>query len=217
MALGRRKEQHGEQPPAPIVGADVDRQVDEGMLVVAAALRMSAKNRLIVGVLRDRGAYDEAGLADAVRDEIDALIAEKERTAERLVAVVARASNRRGDALHQSDYRRADAGAIELRRSIELALADRLRAARDDEAAIEAIVDEARGSAMEEMFRPRYLASAPREPEADYAERRDERMGLLADDLAMLLDRPVGGAPEQPLIEVPAKRSWWRRFFTWEA
>ena len=215
MALGRRKHED-EQPPAPIANADVDRQVDEGMLVVAAALRMSAKNRLIVGVLRDRGTYDESGLADAVRDEIDALIAEKERTAERLIAVVARASNRRGDALHQSDYRRADAGAIELRRSIELALADRLRAARDDDQAVEAIVDEARGSAMEEMFRPRYLASAPRDADPDYAERRDERMGLLADDLATLLERPVGGVPEQPVIEVPAKRSWWRTFFSWE-
>jgi hypothetical protein len=215
VALGRRKHDD-EQPPAPIASADVDRQVDEGMLVVAAALRMSAKNRLIVGVLRDRGSYDEGGLADAVRDEIDALIAEKEQTAERLIAVVARASNRRGDALHQSDYRRADAGAIELRRSIELALAERLRATRDDDAAIEAIVDQARGSAMEEMFRPRYLASSPNELEHDYAERRDERMGLLADDLALLLEHPAGGPPEPPLIEVPAKRSWWRTFFSWE-
>ncbi len=216
MALGRRKQQQAVETPAPVTGPDVDRQVDEGMLVVAAALRMSAKNRLIVNVLRDRGSYDEDGLADAVREEIDALITEKERTAERLVAVATRASNRRGDALHQSDYRRADAGAIELRRAIELALAERLRAARDDEAAVDAIVDEARASAMEEMFRPRYLSSAPREPDRDYAEHRDERMGRVADDLALLLEHPPGSPPEQPVIEVPPKRSWWRTFFSWE-
>lgn len=213
MTRRRREEQRHEQL---VAYAGLDRQVDEGMLVVAAALRMSTKNRLIVSVLRDRGAYDERALADAVRGEIDALIAEKERTAERLVAVVARASGRRGDALHQSDYRRADAGAIELRRAIELTLAERLRAARDDGGFVDALVGGARDSAMEEMFRPRYPPSARRGTEDDSAARRAERMRLLAEDLALLLDRPAGGPPEPPTITVPPRRGWWRALFDWE-
>src|SRR5690606_38832822 len=87
-------------------GHSAESLVEEGMLIVRAALRLAAKNQLILRALRDEQPYDRDELAAQIRAEMHDLAAEKRADAARLKKAAARAARRRGRAAHQTDYRR---------------------------------------------------------------------------------------------------------------
>ncbi|GAA2173449.1 hypothetical protein GCM10009846_15510 [Agrococcus versicolor] len=182
---GRRDADDAAPPPTD---DELGVQVDEGLLIVITGLRLSARNRVVLDVLRDRADVTEASLAAAVRADALALAEEQRAGIERIQRIRDRAAGRRGQALHGADYRRGDVAPLELRARIAELLAQRLEALADDDDAVSAIVVAARRSAMDDMFdaslRRLHEAPAIADPEHDdrLAELHDLLRGL-ADDL----------------------------------
>src|SRR4051812_41389395 len=105
---GRRQHQPTEDLSviAPDEVAALERQVEEGVMIASAALRLSMKNRLIVRALRDGDAYDDEWMTEAVRSEIDDLVDEKTADADRLEGTRTRVKSLRGRPDDPADYRR---------------------------------------------------------------------------------------------------------------
>ncbi len=172
--------------PPDASASSVELQVDEGMLIVASALRLAMKNLLIVRALRDRSDYDEAALVSALKAEIGELVAEKEEESVRLEKVLHRARRRRGWASWHDDYRQQDVPVLELRAEITRRLLDRLRALGDDPAFLRGELDGARDAALDEIIGSRLAPSTPAGMDAQYPEQRERRLELLREDLEQL-------------------------------
>ncbi len=126
--------------------------IEEGLLVVASALRLSLKNHIILRALRDGQRWDDSALAALVRQDIDALSREKREDSERLALATTRASRRRGRATHASDYRRDDVELLADREKINRTVAERLRELAHDDGYIAGVVARARDSALDEIL-----------------------------------------------------------------
>ena len=172
--------------PLDTSAASVEMQVDEGMLIVASALRLAMKNLLIVRAMRDRADYDEAALVAALRAEIGELIGEKEEESTRLEKVLHRARRRKGWASWHDDYRQQDVPVLELRAEITRRLLDRLRALSDDPAFLRGELTGARDAALDEIIGSRLAPSMPAAMDAQYPEQRERRLELLRQDIEQL-------------------------------
>lgn len=203
MRFFRRRADVGkyEDPPArPLAPLDV--VVDDGVMISLAAVRLAAKNRIILSAVRDRLDFDEAGLTAFIKTVLARLAEENEETAVRVdessheaglapgimmdVAVTARDSHRRRPEVHR-------------------ALANRLRELADDPVRIAELVAHAQDAAAAELTRAvAARALAPRfDEEADYEVERPERLAWVAIDLADLSEqrasaRPPGVSPRDP-------------------
>lgn len=184
---------------------DVDRMVDEGVLIVAAGLRLQAKNRLIVDVLAHGGDFDRSALTTDVRDELATIADAKRAGAETLLEQAERAAQRTGLPDHGSDYRRRDVDGLRLRSRVDDALADVLEHLVRDGRIVDEIVEAARAGALADIVQPRLtVASAPLASEDPRA--RSARRARIARDLSVLAAaRGVRQAP-------PARR---RRRWPW--
>lgn len=168
---------------------EVDRLVDEGMLIVRSALRMSAKNRLIMQVLGAGETFDEDALIEEVRADARSLAAEKSDEAERLEVVATKAAKRPGRATFHDDYRRQDVRALTLRERVGRETARRLYELGDDDKALRDLIHSARESALDDVIQARISAVMPYRRDPAYRRERNERMRALADDLAVLRRR----------------------------
>jgi hypothetical protein len=102
-------------PPPPSVAARVAADpaqrevlVEEALLLVGVALRLQMENLIIMRTLRERRAYDEESLIEALRGELAELIGEKRGEAERLRMACERAALRDGKGRRPDDYREGD-------------------------------------------------------------------------------------------------------------
>jgi hypothetical protein len=171
----------------------IDALVDEGMLVIGAALRLGAKNRLILRSLRDGAGYDEQELRQMFRAHMFALIEEKEEEHRRLAEEIPRARRLLGKPLSADDYRRVDVPVLELRQEVSEGLVDRLRASADDGDFLTRQLELARESALDEIVHPR-LARMHVPLDERYESERAARMELVrADLLRLLADSGSGG------------------------
>ncbi len=168
---------------------EVDRLVDEGMLIVRSALRMSAKNRLIMQVLGAGETFDEDALIEEVRADARSLAEEKSDEAERLEVVATKASKKPGRATFHDDYRRQDVRALTLRERVGRETARRLYELGDDDTALRDLIHSARESALDDVIQARISAVMPYRRDPAYRRERNERMRALADDLAVLRRR----------------------------
>ncbi|MCU1438264.1 MAG: hypothetical protein JWP66_1351 [Naasia sp.] len=162
-------------------------QVDEGVLIATSAVRLAAKNDLILRALRDGDEYDAGALAGAVRAELLALAEEKVEDARRVESVRRSVRRRFGVPRHQHDYRRADRAPLEKREQVNAALAVRLRALSEDDDYIRDIVARARDAALDEIAysmrdKARALYNTAMVDE-DYEVARELRMQMIAHDL----------------------------------
>lgn len=146
---------------------NIERIVEDGVLIAVAGVRMAVKNRLIVASLREGEPYDANAYEAVARNELQKLCREKKRDAERTT------SNEN------------------LKRRINFELADRLLELSEDEDFTAALAEEARASAWEEVSAAltdkvtRQFAID--ENAAEYAARRQERLRLLVElDLPQL-------------------------------
>ncbi|MCU1635812.1 MAG: hypothetical protein JWQ68_1051 [Cryobacterium sp.] len=169
----------------------VENLVDEVLLIVAAGLRLSVKNDLIIRVLRDGLGYSEDALVNALQSSIDALIREKTDEISRLRATRARAGRRRGRARRHDDYRRDDVRLLASREQINRRLVERLRELGDDEQFVRNQLTAARDSALHDVMQARLAPAAPVLVDDLYLAERDQRMALLEGDLDAL--RHAGG------------------------
>jgi hypothetical protein len=148
------------------------------MLVVAAALRLALKNRLVLRALREGALWDEDVLLAALGTEIAGLIAEKEEECVRLAQTIERAQRRRGSAYAADDYRRQDVPTLELRKSVNGNLIEGLRELSEDPAWLGRQLAEARASALVEIIHPRLDPPSPPLDDRYWSE-RDARIAEL--------------------------------------
>ncbi len=164
----------------------VDTHVDEGQLIAATALRLGAKNRLIVRAIRDGEPFDEHWFRDSLRADMELLAQEREADAERLEAARASARRRLGRPRHFHDYRHADVRPLALREQVDRDLAARLRSLLDDEDFLEEVLSAARESALDEIVgahQQRQVELGGFSRDERYIEEREDRLASVRRDL----------------------------------
>lgn len=163
MATGRQEDIREGVFSARSRNSDV---VADAVLLATAAVRIAVKNLLIVRALRDGADYEEGWWLGAVAREFELIAAENEADAARLEDVHAGAKRRHGRAQHPADFRARDRPVLKRRMRVLRKIAARLRELAADEAALLAIVAEARQTALEEITSARHDPSsrAARDP-----------------------------------------------------
>ncbi|GAA2075890.1 hypothetical protein GCM10009840_07500 [Pseudolysinimonas kribbensis] len=179
--------------PAPLPPATLDDLVADGLLIAESAARMTVKNEVILRAVRDRADYRPEFARAIAREELRRLAVESRADARRLDEERARAEDRTGKASHQADYREGDVGHLTRRSEALVALADRLIRLSADDAHLDALVDEARRQAWDEVgdsIAERTATAWSLGSRLSAAERA-RRVALVVDDLREL--RRLGG------------------------
>jgi len=181
--LGRRRR---------AVDPEVRRSVDEGALIVRAAVTVAVANAIIVRGVGEQRAFDEDVARQRVRDELRRLAAEQDDEARRMRRTRRVAHRSYGQSQHQFDYRPEDADALRRRQRSAALLADELRAASEDEGYLDGVLDAARRRAADDVGAAAVTKLGNvRPPDAGYAAEREERLRQLREvDLAALLRGP---------------------------
>jgi|tagenome__1003787_1003787.scaffolds.fasta_scaffold20862935_2 hypothetical protein len=164
----------------------LEQMVDDGLLIVAAALRLSLKNQLILRLMRTDAAYDPEAMLSAARAELRALLAERQSEATRLLAVRDQARLLSGPARTRHDYREADLPLLDLRIQVNRRLSDRLGGLLDDRGFLEDQIRAARDAALDEIVQARVPSgsSGTNDPED-----RGRALNELARDISRLKRR----------------------------
>jgi hypothetical protein len=163
-----------EPPLVPL--APIERVVDEGAIIYLSAARMSVKNRIIVAALGKHLDYEPAVLRDAVREELGRLADDNDVTAARLESTPEAAAHPESVmdddlvAQKREDQRR--------RPRVHRLIAEVLREHARSEERLQAIVDQARGNAVDEMFLAidSRLSTGAVVADADYESSREQRL-----------------------------------------
>jgi uncharacterized membrane protein YccC len=177
---------HVEMWPASLEHISTTRAVDEGVLIALTAIRMTVKNRIIVGALRDDEPYVPAVYIEVARDEVDELAHQNDDLAARLKRrALARAERSHSDAREAAESQRS-----ELLRHVYTNLAEKLRAVGDDSTRMAELVESARQDAWSEIRQAWHLKLAEQTPTdvgPDYERHREGRLlELIYIDLAEL-------------------------------
>ncbi|MEO6532695.1 MAG: hypothetical protein ABIO06_03860 [Pseudolysinimonas sp.] len=112
--------------PIPTPAPKIEAQIEDGVLVALAAVRLAVTNRLIVRSLRDGQDYNAERLRQRVATEILKLAAEKEKDAERIRKILETVADKPGAADDASDFRARDAKTLKRRAKVSSGLAERL-------------------------------------------------------------------------------------------
>ena len=112
--------------PIPTPPPNIEAQIEDGVLVALAAVRLKVTNRLIVRSLRDGKDYDEKRTRLRVTKEILNLAVEKEKDAKRIRKVLETVADKPGAADGPSDFRARDAKTLKRRAKVSSGLAARL-------------------------------------------------------------------------------------------
>lgn len=181
MAMfGRRKRSRYGVPELRVSRDELTATVEEGMLIARLALVLSLANRLIVRALHEGADFDREAAAEAARDEVDLLIQEHRRDADRMARTRAKASRAFGISRHQHDYRPEDDLPLQRRELSYTMLADELEKLRDDEDALAPIIEDARDRAWNDIGQAvlnRLRGLGP--VDENYDAERHERLWLL--------------------------------------
>jgi hypothetical protein len=161
---------------------NVDRAVEDGLLISRSTLVMATRNHIVVGTLRDDKTLLELELAAFVADELRRMSREQYDYALRTELDAIAAVHAVGALRHQHDYRPADHDILVERSRIYEELARMLLELADDHDFVRGVVDDARAAAWREVggvieARLDIQADAPRDP--DYARQRAARMRRL--------------------------------------
>ena len=179
----------GAPPPsvAARVAADPAQKevlIEESLLLVGVALRLQMENLIILRTLRERRAFDEESLIEALRGELAELTGEKRGEAERLRMARDRAALREGKGKRPDDYREGDVPGLTLRAEIAEEIVERLGALSRDPDALREVLVIARDSALEQIVRARLAPQLL--PGAVPEEGREDRVAELRDELSRL-------------------------------
>jgi hypothetical protein len=157
---------------------DLERMVEEGLLIAVSAVRMAVKNNIIVGALREHFDYDSGRYADDARSELHRLARQNEeygRRVSRMSRELASLKRRWGI----TDDQRHDLKQFALRFRVHERLTLALDAVADDDEQVARIVASAQRSASEEVssaVSSKLIELAVDQREPDYAEHRRERL-----------------------------------------
>ncbi|HEY4225491.1 MAG TPA: hypothetical protein VGM70_06725 [Pseudolysinimonas sp.] len=137
--------------PIPTPPPSIDAQIDDGVLVALAAVRLAVTNRLIVRSLREGKDYDEERVRLRVTNEILKLAVEKEKDAQRVRRLRRDAKERPGVAEGPGDFRARDAKTLDRRASVSAGLAARLAELATDPAVVGEIAERAHSAFLDEF------------------------------------------------------------------
>lgn len=154
MKLFRRTKRHNVgtyTDPIPVPPPNIGAQIEDGVLVALAAVRLAVTNRLIVRSLRDGMDYDEQGVRLRVSKEILKLAVEKEKDAERIRKVLETVGDKPGAADGPADFRARDAKTLRRRAKVSSGLAARLTELATDPELVGGIADRAHSAFLDEF------------------------------------------------------------------
>ena len=173
--------------------AALEDMVSEGVMLAQFAARMALKNQIVIGALAESVPYHPEYYAAAARAVLNEVIRESEASAHLAERKRAVAAGRSGVGEHQHDYRSSDTANLRRREDVNLAVADRLAALRDDDDYVARLVERARddawadiGLAITARLDRDWPALAVSDTDPDYGARRDKRMRQLRRDVAQL-------------------------------
>ncbi|TPW73986.1 hypothetical protein [Schumannella soli] len=186
--------------PDPTVPAPVERVVEEGVLIIETAVRMSVKNAVILSSLRDRLDLDRTSLRRHAADELRAAAAHELESLERVRAAAAAAAGK-PKPRYVGDVKGVGEPIDVAAERVRPALAERLRELAADEAHLDALVERARTEAWSEIavsFERRALALTDAEQRAvDDGAGAAGRDARLAEFLELDLGPALRAAEEQ--------------------
>ncbi|WP_345069705.1 asparagine synthase [Leifsonia kafniensis] len=167
--------------------------VSEGVMLAEFAARMALKNQIVIGALAESLSYDPEYYAESARAVLTEVIRESEGSAQLAEHKREVAAGRGGVGEHQHDYRAGDTANLRRREDVNLAVADRLAALRDDDDYVARLVARARddawgdiGQAITARLDRELQAFTLTDADADYWNRRDKRMRQLRREVAQL-------------------------------
>jgi len=137
--------------PIPTPAPKIEAQIEDGVLVALAAVRLAVTNRLIVRSLRDGQDYNEERLRQRVTTEILKVAAEKEKDAERIRAILETVADKPGAADDASDFRARDAKMLKRRAKVSEGLAARLNELAVDPDVLGEVADRAHAAFLDEF------------------------------------------------------------------
>ena len=157
--------------------------IAEGVAIATAAARLVVKNHILIGTIAEGGVFDTHEYIADAREALRAMAEESEEAEENLTALRKRARGRHSDPSGTHDYRDRDVRNLRRRAKQSHGVATRLREMMDDEAALGAIVEEAREAAWSDVRhnldrRLRVEGMRP-DQDPDYERMRDARMQAL--------------------------------------
>lgn len=166
-------------PPPPL-----SRLVDDGLLIAGSAVRIAARNRIILRALRDGCDFDAQWLQQSIRHELETLAAEKSTEHARLAETMALI---RPTSKAATD---GDLSNLERREQVTAALAERLEQLADDSEWIEETAAVVHANAWDEVadaiVARALVHQVPQQPLDD--DERELRIGGLLVDLATLAE-----------------------------
>ncbi len=179
--------------PAP-EPAPIEEVVRQGVMIAEVAVRMAAKNFIIINAMGDQASYDEEAVMEAVRDELEALAIEKHADALRIAEVRQQREKSLGKWLKKDPTEVEESSQMERRQQSYELLADELTNLQDDDDYIRESAEKARQQAWLEISRSFELMLSNEKnrhvKDAEYAKKRDARIKYLIEkDLAKLAKR----------------------------
>ncbi len=137
--------------PVPMPPPSIEAQIEDGVLVSLAAVRLAVTNRLIVRSLRDGKDYDEQRVRLRVTKEILNIALEKEKDARRIRTVLETVGDKPGAADSPGDFRSRDAKTLKRRAKVSSGLAARLAELATDPDLVGGLADRAHSAFLDEF------------------------------------------------------------------
>lgn len=151
---------------------------------------MKVKNAVIIRALTGDRRFDPEQYLPEAKAALGGLAREFDEAGDRLDVQIRQLRGRRGKATHAHDYRQADASNLRMRATVLRALSDELRRLIDDRDHLLGLIESARKDAWGDISRA-VMDTLNRQVvvvDDDYLREREERMGLVVDDLRRLMD-----------------------------
>jgi hypothetical protein len=137
--------------PIPTPAPKIEEQIEDGVLVALAAVRLKVTNRLIVRSLREGKDYDEQRIRLRVTKEILNIAVEKEKDAKRVRAILETVADKPGAADDASDFRSRDAKTLKRRARVSSGLAARLAELATDPELVGEVAERAHSAFLDEF------------------------------------------------------------------
>ncbi|WP_431074302.1 asparagine synthase [Microbacterium phyllosphaerae] len=157
--------------------------IAEGVAIATAAARLAVKNHILIGTIAENGVFDTDKYVADAREALRAMAEESEEVERNLAELRKRARGRHSDPSGTHDYRDRDVRNLRRRAKQSHGVATKLRETMENEAALRAIVEEAREGAWADvrhnLDRRLHVEGMRPDQDPDYERMREARMQAL--------------------------------------
>lgn len=131
--------------------APVEEIVEQGLLVADVAVRMSVKNAIIMNALKQHADFDQAQVAEMVREALTDLATERERDARHINLMRGEIRETGRSSWTESEFDSGDNRTLRHRQEVYEKVASELRNRAEDAAYLQSTVERSRAAAWEEI------------------------------------------------------------------